>query len=299
MPQIITWKILNGSFFSLHSAGEDMSALHIWSDPALFQQLFNLRLGLFAFTPVIFLGTLGLFLGIRSHHRLFLSGALLFLLILYLNSSKADWYGVGGYGARRFISALPFFAAGFAWLLSSLSKYRKWLSIMILLAAFYGCIKNLASMIAFSTGSLKTGTISLLSFLEASQKLYLSVFTFPGLADFLGSSLFLKSFAALASGILLLFICLLAVVLFKISHTSSLSEKIRTRYVPVLPIAFFLLLSSFLIYSRWDSRTVYTVDCQTMAETSGGPGNAGKAHLKEKLGRAGVRGKVARRQQIS
>ena len=296
-PQIITWKILNGSFFALHSAGEDMSVLHQWADPALFQQLFNLRLGLFTFTPVVLLGTVGLFLWTGGRRRLLISGTFLFLLILYLNSAKADWYGVGGYGARRFISTVPFFAAGFANLLNTIAKRKKWILIPFLGIAVYGCLKNLASVIAFASGALKTETIGLLPPLAAFQKLYLSSLTFSGLTDFLQESFFLGSGLSLAFGMLLLLVFLLTTLLFRAWYAPLPFAKIRPLLIPSLSFSFFFFLSFYLLYTRWDARTVQTVDCISVEKKGKVPENKNKVLLKEKLGRSGTKGKVARRRE--
>ena len=114
LPQIITWRIIYGRFFLIPQSGGfiDLRHPHIW------QVLFSTRGGLFLWTPVLLLATIGLVRASLARDRLAIAMLPVFLLQLYLNASIMDWWGGEAFGARRFIGLFPVFVYGFAWLVA-------------------------------------------------------------------------------------------------------------------------------------------------------------------------------------
>jgi len=293
--QLLTWKLLNGSFLTPSSAAENMAVLHQWFNPVLLKQLFHLRFGLFSFTPIMLLGFLGLFFLWKDHPRSAVSGLLIFGLILYFNSTKSDWYGVGLYGARRFISFLPFLTIGFACLLEWRRRRYPWLSVLFVFCAIYGAFKNLASLVAIEAGRLSAESIHLLSFPDAFRALYLSIFNSGGWFDFFKNSLFLNSWKNLALSLILP--ALIFLFFLMIQNMRDLpSSPFRLYRIPaLLGLFFFMFLTAYLLYSKWDSRMIFTVDCRTEVNRHPSSKNKPGGDLKKHLGRQGLKGKAARR----
>jgi hypothetical protein len=290
--QLLTWKILNGSFFSMHSAAEDMSLLHQWAKPLWRAQLFHLRLGLFSFTPITLLGMAGLLAAVRAYPRFVVPAVLIFLMQLYINSTKADWYGVGLYGARRFISLVPFFAFGLSRLIESARHRRTWHFAVLLAAAGYCVLKNLASLPVIESGHLKTEIISLMPWTEAAGALFLSVMNPEGLVSFLKGGFFLSSAWHAVFGLCLLPVGLIVAGAFSSGRLRGKNGFPAVRTLAFAGWAFFVLLSGYLLYSRWDSRLVYTVDCRSDRPFDAGPGDPAGERLKKALGRPGLKGKL-------
>jgi hypothetical protein len=87
--------------------------LRYWSEPRITEFLFSSNHGLFAWTPVAYLGVLGLFLLFRKDKRL--AAILLATLAfgVYLLSSTWDWYAGFAFGSRRMTEAFLLFGLGF------------------------------------------------------------------------------------------------------------------------------------------------------------------------------------------
>lgn len=111
-PQLVAWKVLFGAFFTLPQGPGYLD----WSSPHLSDVLFSANHGLFAWSPALLLGLLGLLLHLRRD-PVIAGGALLALAALaWTNGAVADWDWEGGdaFGARRFDVAVPLFALGLA-----------------------------------------------------------------------------------------------------------------------------------------------------------------------------------------
>ena len=114
LPQIITWRIIYGRFFLIPQTGGFIDLHH----PHIYEVLFSTRGGLFLWTPVLLLATIGLIRASFARDRLAIAMLPAFLLQLYLNASIMDWWGGEAFGARRFIGLFPVFVYGFAWLVA-------------------------------------------------------------------------------------------------------------------------------------------------------------------------------------
>ena len=108
----MAWKVLFGVYVTVPQGPGYLD----WSSPHLRDVLFSANHGLFATSPALLLGLLGLVLHLRRDPAL-AGGALLTLAALaWTNGAVADWDWEGGdaFGARRFDVAVPLLAVGLA-----------------------------------------------------------------------------------------------------------------------------------------------------------------------------------------
>jgi hypothetical protein len=113
--QLIAWQLLYGKFwvspYLLHEVFN-------FTSPHIFDVLFNVQNGLFLWTPITLLGTIGL---ITKKRFLLLS---VFLLELYTVASWSTWSQGASYSGRMFVSTLPILAFGIASIFSWLTRYK-------------------------------------------------------------------------------------------------------------------------------------------------------------------------------
>lgn len=88
-----------------------------FTSPQLYNVLFSYRKGLFVYCPILMLGVVGLWAGMRQHKKRY--GWLLAALFVvsWVIASWWMWYYGGSYGHRAFIEYYPLFAIGMAYLL--------------------------------------------------------------------------------------------------------------------------------------------------------------------------------------
>ncbi len=112
-PQLFSWKYMFGGFFSTPQGRGFLK----WGRPLMGNVLFSTRSGLFVWSPILYLSTIGLLLLYKKNRLFFLSLLVAFILQLYLNSIVKDWWAGTSFGARRFGDCLPIFGLGLAGLL--------------------------------------------------------------------------------------------------------------------------------------------------------------------------------------
>jgi len=108
-PQMIVWKLLYGSFVTIPQ-GEGFVA----GSPAWAGVLFSPRHGLFSWSPLLYVGAIGLFAGWRRSPLRLLASLVFFVALARVNAGVADWWGGAAFGGRRFDAALPLFGIGLA-----------------------------------------------------------------------------------------------------------------------------------------------------------------------------------------
>ena len=108
VPQMVVWAVLYGSPLLVPQGSGFMR----WTDPQLAAVLFSSFRGLFTWTPVLLVATVGL--GSLGRERRHLALVLVVILALswYVNASVADWWAGEAFGARRFVSCFPIFVVG-------------------------------------------------------------------------------------------------------------------------------------------------------------------------------------------
>jgi hypothetical protein len=109
-PQLAYWYAMAGSPFALSPERHAVE----WSQLSVAEVLFSTNRGLFPWSPVLYLGFIGLLIWLRGSPRLAALCLFGFLLQVYINSSVEMWYGGWAYGGRRFDGSLVLFVLGFA-----------------------------------------------------------------------------------------------------------------------------------------------------------------------------------------
>ena len=110
IPQMLAWKSIYGSYLAVSPVGPQIR----WADPQIVDILFSSRNGLLSWSPVLYLGGIGLvmFAMARPGIGVPMLGAI--ALMTYFNASIQDWWGSAGFGGRRFDGTIPMFVVGFA-----------------------------------------------------------------------------------------------------------------------------------------------------------------------------------------
>lgn len=117
-PQMAAWKIIYGSFLTIPQGTSFLR----WNSPFMLELLFSSRHGLYAWSPVVYLSTLGWLAFFKREKFLAFSGLVTFLLMTYVNSVVSDWWAGWGFGMRRYDGLVVFFALGLAAFLHLVKK---------------------------------------------------------------------------------------------------------------------------------------------------------------------------------
>jgi len=119
-PTLITRQIIYGGPFE---TGYPPISTWNWTSPVLLKILFSSDHGMFAWTPVLILASLGILFLIKRDALLGVASLLTFLVFYYFIASYSDWDGISSFGNRFFVSLTPIFILGLAALLSSISSW--------------------------------------------------------------------------------------------------------------------------------------------------------------------------------
>ncbi|MFQ5789945.1 MAG: hypothetical protein ACE5JI_05645 [Acidobacteriota bacterium] len=120
LPQTIYWKLLYGRFLLVPQGASYLG----WSAPEWEAVLFSSRHGLFAWSPLLWVGALGFVVMLRRAPAFGWSFLAAFAMALYVNASVHDWWAGASFGARRFDGALPGFGLGLA---GALERLLPWI----------------------------------------------------------------------------------------------------------------------------------------------------------------------------
>lgn len=121
LPQILVW----ATYFGWFKRPFNIEPMR-FAEPAIAEVLFSMRAGLFPWTPLAYLGIVGLGLGlglrrssaVPASTRITILGAgCVILADVYLVASSWAWHGTFSFGARRLSDLAVFFALGTALLL--------------------------------------------------------------------------------------------------------------------------------------------------------------------------------------
>ncbi len=123
LPQMLAWKAIYGEYLLRHPPqGADFLRL---DSPFFPDAFFSSRHGLLSWTPVLWLGYLGLVPALRKNARLVGLLMLCLAVMTYINICSGDWWAGGSFSNRRFDSSLPLFAFGLA---ASFEILKNWIS---------------------------------------------------------------------------------------------------------------------------------------------------------------------------
>jgi hypothetical protein len=118
LPTLVSKKILYGSLFE---SGYIPVSLWSWKSPYLLQVLFSANHGLFSWTPLLILSTIGIFLFWSKAPRAGGPAVCAVLAFYYFIAAYPDWAGISSFGNRFFVSLTVFFVLGLAILLQRLT----------------------------------------------------------------------------------------------------------------------------------------------------------------------------------
>jgi len=119
LPTLLSKKIVYGSLFE---SGYVPISLWNWKSPYFLQVLFSANHGLFSWTPLLILSSIGIFLFWSKAPRI--GGPVLctVLAFYYFIASYPDWAGISSFGNRFFVSLTVFFVLGLAILLQRITE---------------------------------------------------------------------------------------------------------------------------------------------------------------------------------
>ena len=134
--QLLVYKLSTGQFF-IYSYGTDR---FYFLEPHMIDILFSYRKGLFLYTPIYFISTLGIFLLWRSRKFEVLSFFGFFILITYVLSSWWMWYYGGSFSSRVYVEYLPVFIVILALGLNHMSmRWSKITSVTLIILLIGFC----------------------------------------------------------------------------------------------------------------------------------------------------------------
>lgn len=110
IPQMLAWKSIYGSYLAVSPVGPQIR----WWDPHLVDILWSSRNGLFSWSPILYVGAIGLLLFACVRPAIGVPCVVAVAVMTYFNASIQDWWGSDGFGGRRFEGTLPLFALGVA-----------------------------------------------------------------------------------------------------------------------------------------------------------------------------------------
>lgn len=122
-PQMAVWTLFYGRPWAIPQGVNFFSPRALW----LPQVLLSPFHGLLPWMPVVIPALIGLILLSRSRPRLGWPLVIAFLLQILINSCVRDWFGGGGYGARRFSNTLVILLIGYAALLDR--RRPRWIRV--------------------------------------------------------------------------------------------------------------------------------------------------------------------------
>ena len=122
-PQMIYWKMVAGKFlyFSYGAAGASFYFLH----PHIMGSLFSYLKGWYVYTPVMLVATLGILPLRKRIPGLFLPVFILWITMVYVQSSWWSWWFGGGYGLRAYIDIYGLMAFPLAVMVENILNMEK------------------------------------------------------------------------------------------------------------------------------------------------------------------------------
>lgn len=119
-PQMGAWWVNFGRLIAVPQGSEFFDL----KQPGVWQVLFSRRHGLLVWTPAVALGLAGLALLRGRAARWAVVGLAAFAFVWYINGTVQDWWGGEAFGARRFLSLVPFLTLGTAVFLDWLTRHH-------------------------------------------------------------------------------------------------------------------------------------------------------------------------------
>ncbi len=155
IPQMIAWRAIYGSWLAVSPIGPQIR----WTDPQLADILWSSRNGLLSWSPILYVGAIGLVIFAASVPAVGIPVLVAVGVMTYFNASVQDWWGSDGFGGRRFDGTIPFFCLGIA----AFARYAAALVQRHPLRVVAACgallvLWNLTLMSVAQTGLFRIGT---------------------------------------------------------------------------------------------------------------------------------------------
>jgi hypothetical protein len=119
-PQMLVWRLLYGSFVTIPQGEAFIAGAPAWAGV-----LFSPRHGLFSWSPLLYVGAIGLAWGWRRSPLRLVAALACFLALARVNAGVADWWGGAAFGGRRFDAVLPLFGIGLALAITALAEQAR------------------------------------------------------------------------------------------------------------------------------------------------------------------------------
>ncbi len=180
MPQMLAWKAIYDEWILPYPPqGPGFVRLH---HPWILETLFSSRHGLLSWTPVFWLGFLGLVPLLRRRPGLAAPLLAPFVLMTWVNMGVADYWGGHSFSNRRFDSLLPVFALGFAASLEWLRRRIRERPRLVLLALCACLVAWNVSLAEALRRNLipRDDTVSFSSLARANTQVFSEAVGFPG-----------------------------------------------------------------------------------------------------------------------
>ncbi|MBN1866444.1 hypothetical protein JW916_04035 [Candidatus Sumerlaeota bacterium] len=139
LPQMAAWHSMYGSWFAGPRDYDLATNLAIWKSPNLMAVLLSGHRGLFVWSPVLLIATVG-FVRLVTRRRLLDSALAAGLAIqLWIIGGWAVWWGGASFGQRFFIHCTPAFALGLACLVRDIrfAPFHRLIAALIVLCLLW------------------------------------------------------------------------------------------------------------------------------------------------------------------
>ena len=145
-PQLVVYQILNGRPLPSQHIQNKM----FWYSPHALEVLFSTEHGLYFWSPVLLLFTVGGLLLLRRERVAGIALLLGLLSQVYISGAVDSWTQAGGFGARRFVGATVIFAVWGATLFALVASYTRRAGVVALASVFM--LWNVGLMVQFGLG---------------------------------------------------------------------------------------------------------------------------------------------------
>ncbi|MBK5298604.1 MAG: hypothetical protein JJE40_15735 [Vicinamibacteria bacterium] len=166
LPQMLAWKAIYGTWLAVSPISPQIR----WWDSHWDEVLWSSRNGLFAMSPVLYVGALGLPLLWRRDRLATVAALTAFGAMVFLNGAVEDWWGGSAFGGRRFDGTMPLLVLGTA---LALERSAAWVArhsrIVVGLAGLAFVIWNLTLMEAAIGGALQLAAPNALGAIAGRQ----------------------------------------------------------------------------------------------------------------------------------
>lgn len=148
-PQLVVYQILNGRPLPAHEVQRKM----YWYSPHALEVLFSPEHGLYFWSPILLLFTVGGLLFLRREKAAGIALALGLASQVYVSGSVDSWTTAGAFGARRFVNATVIFAVWGATFFSLVEARVRRAGVIALASVFV--LWNVGLMVQFGLGIME------------------------------------------------------------------------------------------------------------------------------------------------